>query len=336
MGLPKWVDDLHTQQRPYFAALEQYIVSVLGPFCERHGYQFTHRVKSPSSTAEKLESGRFHSWWELDDFVAATVIVPNLTHENRVLRQLGSVFTESKVEGRQRSERDPRRFQFDSTRWYGLASKEPPPEELPPEALGITFEVQVQTVLEYAWSIATHDTTYKGAAADWSQMRLASTAKAIVEQLDLMIANFVETAATIPPAPHAGVDGRFKVIGIFHELLEEKAIEPALEPDSWVRFADNVWQLVCHGRALSDAEAAGEVVGFISALADELRKGSFPQGMTTAPTSGSLFQLVLAWASSSRPELLDNFPVIPSSELEEIYGLPTPTVIIMGDEDRFS
>ncbi|HEV2068523.1 MAG TPA: hypothetical protein VGR26_01875 [Acidimicrobiales bacterium] len=328
MGLPRWVEDLYGQHRPYFEALEGYAQSVLSSFCTKHGYQLTHRVKSPISVAEKLESGRFGSWWEIEDFVALTVVIPNLTHEEMVLRHLASVFSEIRVEGRQRSERDPRIFQFDSTRWCGRVRLDPAPAQLPAEALPIVFEVQVQTVLEFAWSIATHDTTYKGPFANWSQRRLAASVKASVEQLDLMIANFMHTAETIPPAPHPELDAKARVITIFQELIVEKAIDASLEPQSWLRFADNMWWLVCTASPLPHAEAAAKVVDFASQLATAVRQGTFPPGMSSAPVSGSLFQLVLAWAHRFDPSLLEAFPVIPSPELPEIYGLGEPPTSI--------
>jgi ppGpp synthetase/RelA/SpoT-type nucleotidyltranferase len=324
MALPRWIDDVYGRHRPYFEALEGYAQSVLSSFCRKHGYQLTHRVKSPISVAEKLESGRFRSWWEVEDFVGLTVVIPNLTHEEMVLRHLGSVFSEIRVEGRQRSERDPRVFQFDSTKWYGRVRIDPPPSDLPAEALPITFEVQVQTVLEFAWSIATHDTTYKGPLADWSQRRLAASVKASVEQLDLMIANFMQTAETIPPAPHPELDAKAKVISIFQELIADKAIDASLQPESWLRFADNVWRLVRTASPLADAEAATKVVDFCSQLATAIRQGTFPPGMSSTPVSGSLFQLVLAWAHTFDPRMLEAFSVIPSAELPEIYGLPEP------------
>lgn len=322
MSVPRWIDEQYSAHRPSFEVVDAYAASTLASFCERHKYQLTHRVKSPESISEKLESGRFQSWWDLDDFVAVTVIVPNLSHEGMVLRHLASVFNEARTEGRQRSDSDPRVFRFDCTRWYGTVRDDPPPEGMADEMLEIVFEVQIQTVLELAWSIATHDTTYKGADVDWAQQRLAASVKATIEQLDLMIVNFNKTAASIPKAPFPELDAKARVIQIFQELIEEKALDDALTPASWSRFADNLWRLVCHDTIVQGAECASSVVELATDLADSVRQGSFAPAV-----SGSLFQVVTAWTHQTHPHLLTEFPVAPSSELTEIYGFAPPVPI---------
>jgi hypothetical protein len=325
MGIPRWVDDIYSSQRPYIEALDTYLNSVLRPYCERHKFSFSHRVKSAISVAEKLESGRFSSWTDLDDLVAATIVVPNLTFEEQVVRHLNSVFSEVVTRSRQTAQTPPEVFRFSSTRWYGRMRQDPPPPAVPPQALPLVFEVQIQTALEYAWLIATHDTTYKGDESNWQQRRLAASVKASVEQLDLMIANFLKTAESIPISPHSETDTKTYVIKMFRDLVEEQLIESTLVPESWSRFADNVWDLVRRWKGGSATEPA--VRSLVDQLAGALRRSEFHTAI-----SGSLYQAVVAFAHTNTPAMLSKSYIMPSSELADHYGLPSlPQAMTSGE-----
>lgn len=42
-------------------------------FCDNKGYALTSRIKAIESLAEKIETGRFKKWLELDDLFSCTV-----------------------------------------------------------------------------------------------------------------------------------------------------------------------------------------------------------------------------------------------------------------------
>ncbi len=313
MGVPQWVSERYTAQLPYLEAVEAYVRSVLAPYCERNGYPFRARLKDVESVSEKLETGRFGGWDELDDLVAATIVVPNLTYEDRVARHLESVFSAIEVRTRFSAETPPESFRYNSTRWIGQVRDDPPPD-LPEEALKIPFEIQIQTALENAWLTATHDKTYKGGGATWQQLRLAASVKATVEQLDLMIADFFEAAEAIKASPHPETDTKTYVVEIFQGLLEEGLLDRSLEPQSWSRFADNVWALV--RRWKGGSATATEVRTLVDGMADASRRSEFQPAL-----SGSLFQAILAFAATTTPAMIKKTCIVPSSELFEIYGL---------------
>lgn len=53
---------------------------------------------------------------------------------------------------------------------------------------GLIFEVQVKTVLQYAWGKATHDLIYKTDQVSWPKERIAFQVKAMLEHAEIAIA----------------------------------------------------------------------------------------------------------------------------------------------------
>ena len=53
-------------------------------YCDKNGYAFVSRIKTIESLAEKIETGRFNNWSQLDDLFACAIIIPTLSQENEV------------------------------------------------------------------------------------------------------------------------------------------------------------------------------------------------------------------------------------------------------------
>lgn len=85
MIYPSILDRKYQEYHPFLVDASKRIKSTLVNFCEQKGYAFTSRVKSVESLAEKIETGRFKRWSDLDDLFACTVIIPNLSHEQEVI-----------------------------------------------------------------------------------------------------------------------------------------------------------------------------------------------------------------------------------------------------------
>jgi hypothetical protein len=94
----------------------------------------------------------------------------------------------------QRTKNKPPSFEFDDLRLY---AKMKMPSGVPdaPEFERI-FEVQVRTFLLHAWSIATHDLTYKTDDVSWSRARIAFQVRAMLEHAELSIRAADELAKT--------------------------------------------------------------------------------------------------------------------------------------------
>src|SRR5688572_27425858 len=118
-------------------------------------WHYESRIKELPSFALKIETGRFESPGELEDFFACTIVVANAAEITQAEKSINDNFT---VKWR----RPPRveethkasdAFPFDDLRLYATLPESP---ALPPSDLtGIVFEVQIKTFLQHAWSIAT-------------------------------------------------------------------------------------------------------------------------------------------------------------------------------------
>src|SRR6266481_1689309 len=82
----------YVQVEPYLEPLRVLVRSTLQPFVDENGFALASRIKALESLAEKLESGRYKSWSEVDDLVAFAIVVPTLSDEAAAVDFLCSVF----------------------------------------------------------------------------------------------------------------------------------------------------------------------------------------------------------------------------------------------------
>lgn len=151
------------------------------------GWYTETRLKEESSFQQKIETGNVPVFSELEDFVGALVVVPLPTDVPRALDYIGEFFT---VEYR-RPKSDffadglSSEFRFNDIRLYGKLVKD---ETMPPSPLQeVTFEIQVKTFFQHAWSSATHDLVYKHPHFSWSRNRIAAQVKAILEHAEMSL-----------------------------------------------------------------------------------------------------------------------------------------------------
>jgi hypothetical protein len=103
---------------PHIEAVASEVRATLYTFCEEKGFAFLSRIKSLDSLAEKIECGRYSTWWELDDLFACTVIIPTLNHELEVEEFCSSAFLLHSARRRGSPEKPFDVFRFDATRLY--------------------------------------------------------------------------------------------------------------------------------------------------------------------------------------------------------------------------
>jgi hypothetical protein len=77
---------------PHILAISKIVKETLLNYCEQKGYAFQCRLKEMTSLAQKIESGRYRTWYDLDDLFACTIIVPRLSDETRVEEFCSGVF----------------------------------------------------------------------------------------------------------------------------------------------------------------------------------------------------------------------------------------------------
>src|SRR4051794_24973370 len=72
--------------------LEHDVRETVFGYCITHNCAFTGRRKTLGSVAEKLETGRFSNWSDVDDLYACVIIVPTLLEEPPAVEFLNNAF----------------------------------------------------------------------------------------------------------------------------------------------------------------------------------------------------------------------------------------------------
>jgi ppGpp synthetase/RelA/SpoT-type nucleotidyltranferase len=316
VGVPQAVATAFQAAETTVVALESHVKGTLASFAEQRDYLFRSRRKKVESLAEKLESGRYAAWSDLDDLFACTIVVPTASHEDGVIEFLDAVFDPVDIRRRNSTKKPPDVFRFDSTRYIGRVRQQVG-LALTPGISDISFEVQIPTIFEHAWSVVTHDLVYKSGLFDWRAARLASQLKAGVEQTELIIAAFEANMDFVPQSSHPETDAKVLVATTFSELMAEGAISKNLEPQSWSRFAENVFALA--SSAIGWRKAAGLAHTWVPQLADAAKATD----NITDLAAGSLFQVVVGCvARGTVPDFnLDKFVIVDSSELHDLHGV---------------
>lgn len=266
MIVPPSIQHKHDLVRPYVEQVATRVRDMVTALCESGGYAYLGRTKDAESLAEKIETGRFKSWSDLDDLFACSIVVPTLGDEAVVVEQLQALFLEVECKRRGTSQKDPSVFRFDATRFIGKLR----PESIPnaaPDLLAICFEVQVRSAFEHAWSVTTHALAYKSAQVDWRHLRLAAQLKATVEQLDQAVLGFEQTASFIAEQAWPAVQARQRIWEFFSGLVQEGYLPTEVIPRSWGRFSENLFSLIASStdkrgsRPIEHVERALEMIG---------------------------------------------------------------------------
>ncbi|WP_181282120.1 hypothetical protein [Arthrobacter woluwensis] len=149
-------------------------------------WHFEGRCKTLESYAQKIETGRFDAD-DLQDFFACTIVVPTMNHLSEAETIVADLFDvkSRKPETNKTALGTATSFPFDHIRLY-VQHRETPGQPTGP-IHEVTFEIQIKTYLQHAWSIATHDLTYKTSNLSWGKERVASQVKATLEAAEIAI-----------------------------------------------------------------------------------------------------------------------------------------------------
>ena len=129
-------------------------------------------------------------------------------------------------------------FRFDDTRLYVRWKDDP---RVAPTGLdGLIFEIQIKTFLAHAWSIATHDLTYKSDEKSWPKERIAFQIKAMLEHAEMSIQEARKLAKSVSLKKTDELSKRIcAIIQLLNQLWP-----PQLLPEDKKRLAENVDNLI--------------------------------------------------------------------------------------------
>jgi ppGpp synthetase/RelA/SpoT-type nucleotidyltranferase len=289
VNIPQPLIKAYGELAPYLQEVEQRLTNSLRPYAQSNLLPLIARIKTIESAAEKIETGRYSSFEELDDLVACTMVIPNLPHEEAALSYCNRVFRIVDVKRRSSTRKSPELFRFDSTRLYGFIAMPEGLEVGASSIFNIKFEIQIRTAFEHAWIVSTHPLTYKSDTIDWRRFRLAAQIKSATEQLDLSIVQFEQLAAAISESPWPELKERQQVVDLIEKLNSDGVIPSEAGPKDMTRFAENLMSMIRASKKKIRLEDA------LSELNSRLR------GFTeeSFPRSASLLQICMGMLCQS-------------------------------------
>ncbi|WP_250507120.1 hypothetical protein [Caballeronia sp. GAFFF3] len=188
MKIAKAIRDAYNSAKGEYERLSEEVCAKLEPEVSAKGWFFISRLKQLESFALKLETGRVDDPRRMEDFFASTIIVPTLIQVSVAEQYLESIY---EVHARRPSNDESTHkkasdFVFDDLRLY--LTRRATATGRNDDLQGVIFEVQIKTILQYAWGIASHDLIYKTDNVSWPKERIAFQVKAMLEHAEIAIA----------------------------------------------------------------------------------------------------------------------------------------------------
>ncbi len=197
MKIAQGVRALHAEREELYRRLGADVEARLRPRVEEEKWFFLGRVKQLESFALKLETGRVENPYRSEDFYACTIIVPTAARVEAAEALVASLYTlrQRRPAEDSTTHKAASNFVFDDLRLYVEQPESSSGRDA--DLDGLLFEIQIKTILQYAWAVATHDLTYKADSVSWPRERIAFQVKAMLEHAELAIAG----AQTLAEAP---------------------------------------------------------------------------------------------------------------------------------------
>ena len=157
---------------------------------EYHG-SFGSRIKAAESLYSKIETGRYRRPFSVTDIYAATIALPVVSDIPKACERL---LVDFEIVDRPIDRSDlPEVFVYDDLHLIVRLRRDNP---IAPKSLSqLKFELQIKSLLQFAWSRATHETIYKAPEVSWQRDRLAAEARATLEVIDSLLDNVKEASA---------------------------------------------------------------------------------------------------------------------------------------------
>ena len=187
MKIAKGLREIHGDCLQQYGVLKEEVETLLKPNAEKQGWFFLSRLKELESFALKLETGRVSDPSRLEDFLACSIVVPTMAQIEEAEEIVLDFFdlTERRPRKKDVTPKSSSSFEFDDLRLY--VARRPAVSGRHPELDGRVFEVQIKTILQHAWTHATHDLIYKSDTVSWRRERIAYQVKAMLEHAEVAI-----------------------------------------------------------------------------------------------------------------------------------------------------
>ncbi len=297
-------------KEPFIEILAKNVREIIFNYCSTNGFAFIDRIKTLESLSEKIETGRFKNWSDMDDFYAASIIIPNLNEESKVIAFLRSVFNEVQLRKRGKTQKSPDVFRFDNTRFIGKLKQSGEVTLLSK----INFEIQIKTAFEHAWSTSTHSLVYKANEIDWKLLRIAAQLKSSVEQLDMIVSSAKHLNSHIIEHDWPEIKVKKKILELTNEFLTNPNVPDELKPKDSSRFAENLFAFYSH-LVKNNKNSLVNIKPFFQ----EANKTANSLGLEKFPRSISLMQYFIGVSLKLGFNQFEKYTPLITTELESIF-----------------
>lgn len=226
---------IHEQAWERFGRIADEVCGLLTPEIRERKWFYTERLKGLESFALKLENGRVDDPTTLEDFFACTIVVHRMDQiavaEQIVLGHFE--LKERRPTEVEKTHKRPSDFPFDDLRLYVTYRSGPSGRNA--DLDGTVFEVQIKTVLQYAWGLAVHDLIYKTDTVSWPKERIAFQVRAMLEHAEVAIAEAQNLSAS--PAVAMQDEVTEKIVSVI--AVAEAFWSPESLPDDRKRMAES-------------------------------------------------------------------------------------------------
>lgn len=239
MKISKSLRDIHSSQSEQHKQLQEQVDRIMNALKDRR-WHYESRVKDLESFALKVETGRYDAPDQVEDFFACTLVVENLDSMSKAERLVRRRFKfhERRPKRNDLTSKPSDSFRFDDTRLYVRWKDDP---AIRPTGLdGLLFEVQFKTFLAHAWSVATHELTYKTDEKSWPKERIAFQIKAMLEHAEISIQEAKKLSKSTSLKKTDELSKRIStIIKLINELWPAEAL-----PYDKKRLAENINNLI--------------------------------------------------------------------------------------------
>lgn len=330
MIVPNPLNKNYNEIREFVARISDYVKDVIMKYCQDNDFLFDDRLKTLESVAEKIETGRYKSWIDIDDIYACTIVINLATEEEDTIKFLNSIFDCIMIKRKTEIKKAPDVFRFDSTRFIGRLKK---PVYFPDDRYiniyDIKFEIQIKTIFDYAWSKTNHALTYKSDEINWQKLRLSAQLKASVEQLDMLLLGFEKTAEYVGRGRWPDIEDKIIILNFFKEKFDQQLIPRELTPKNWSRFCDNIYRLFQAYQRDRPTGRSDRRLNCLETCLDLIDNEIKLLDYNRFPRSISLFQFVLGTlGTKSEFEKFDDYYTLVTDELRTLY----PNLCVPGKE----